>query len=456
MLRPGASGIGGLALHRSDVAGGAGCNRSGGRSWLRWARTGSIIEHMFDEGGNHRADEGPRDICPYDVPVEDRTPGSAYGACDDEGLVEALVQVGCLESATRLELVRIAAVADRRQLWAADGQSGLEAWLELRLGLGRRSAAEIAAVARVIESLPCVARAFGEGRLSWDQVVPVCALATPQTDSEWAEEAVGFGPGALWAMLRARKTCDRTACDVFERRGLRLRRRTGGGTGISALLPDEQAERLRVALDRIREADAGPDPDTGTYPSLAQQRADALGCLAGMRLGADPDCDRATVVVHADVELMTGQDPAGRAELEDGTAVAPEVVRRMACDSRIEWAMHGPDGTILGVGRARRSWPGWLSRQIRARDGQCCRHPGCGRPIHHIHHMRQWCRGGRTDSANGVGLCFFHHHLVHEGGWVIRGDADGEVVFTSPTGRSLSSHPRLLDPRVRRRILDTG
>ncbi len=355
------------------------------------------------------------------------------------------MQVGCLESATRLELVRMAAEVDARELWAADGQSGLEAWLELQLGLRRRSAAEIAGVARVLGDLPALARAFGEGRLSWDQLVALCALATGETDAEWAAEGPGLAPETLWAMLRARKVCDRAAREVHEQRSLRFRRRLEGGTGISAVVADEEAERLRVALDRISEAHLAPDPATGAYPSLAQQRADALGCLAGLRLGADCDPDRATVVVHADVGLLSAEEPTGRAELADGTAIAAEVVRRLACDSRIEWALHGPGGTTLGVGRARRSWPGWLARHIRARDGECCRHPGCARPIHHIHHMRQWCRGGSTDSANGLGLCFFHHHLVHEGRWSITGDADGELVFASPTGRSLLSYPRRLD-----------
>jgi hypothetical protein len=63
--------------------------------------------------------------------------------------------------------------------------------------------------------------------------------------------------------------------------------------------------------------------------------------------------------------------------------------------------------------------------------------------------------GGPTDSWNLCGLCWEHHHLVHEGGWTIQGNADGELVFTSPTGRALSDRPPPLDREVRRRIADT-
>jgi hypothetical protein len=63
-------------------------------------------------------------------------------------------------------------------------------------------------------------------------------------------------------------------------------------------------------------------------------------------------------------------------------------------------------------------------------------------------------RGGPTDSWNIAGLCWSHHHLVHEGGWVIDGNPDIELTFTSPYGRVLTSRPRPLDPTVRRRAQD--
>jgi hypothetical protein len=34
-------------------------------------------------------------------------------------------------------------------------------------------------------------------------------------------------------------------------------------------------------------------------------------------------------------------------------------------------------------------------------------------------------------------LCPFHHRLVHEGGWRIRGDPNHDVVFVRPDGRPL-------------------
>ena len=61
-----------------------------------------------------------------------------------------------------------------------------------------------------------------------------------------------------------------------------------------------------------------------------------------------------------------------------------------------------------------------------------------------------------TDSCNLAGLCWEHHHLIHDGGWTIDGNADRELTFTSPYGRRLRSRPRPLDPNVRRRAQDAS
>jgi len=38
-----------------------------------------------------------------------------------------------------------------------------------------------------------------------------------------------------------------------------------------------------------------------------------------------------------------------------------------------------------------------------------------------------------------VHLCWFHHRLVHEGGWTLEIDANGEVVVTTPSGEALEA-----------------
>ena len=127
--------------------------------------------------------------------------------------------------------------------------------------------------------------------------------------------------------------------------------------------------------------------------------------------------------------------------------VARESVLRALCDCKVEFSIDGPDGTTIGIGRADRRPPRWLRRKIANRDGTC-RFPGCGRVIRHRHHLRHWTNGGPTDTCNLVGLCWQHHHLVHEGGWTIEGNPDAEITFISPHGRRCSSRARPIQPRV--------
>ena len=61
-----------------------------------------------------------------------------------------------------------------------------------------------------------------------------------------------------------------------------------------------------------------------------------------------------------------------------------------------------------------------------------------------IHHPHEWVDGGPTSVANGLSLCSFHHHRVHEGGWRLRYNAPTNTVRVwRPDGRpyELIGHP---------------
>jgi hypothetical protein len=62
----------------------------------------------------------------------------------------------------------------------------------------------------------------------------------------------------------------------------------------------------------------------------------------------------------------------------------------------------------------------------------------------HIHHVRHRAKGGGNAMTNLVELCWFHHRLVHEGGWNVRFDDNGEVLAIRPNGNVL---PRPRPPK---------
>lgn len=75
-----------------------------------------------------------------------------------------------------------------------------------------------------------------------------------------------------------------------------------------------------------------PDEDGEAFASA--RRADALVALASASVAADPDPDRATVVIHAKAEgLATG---AGGCEIQDGPVIHPETAKRLLCNARVE------------------------------------------------------------------------------------------------------------------------
>jgi len=119
------------------------------------------------------------------------------------------------------------------------------------------------------------------------------------------------------------------------------------------------------------------------------------------------------------------------ANLDDGTWIAPETWRRVACDCAIDLVKVDEAGAVLDVGRRTRTIPPALSRALDVRDAGRCRFPGCNhRRFLDRHHVEHWSRSGETK------LCSAHHRLVHEGGWTVELDGD-EARFFRPDGTPL-------------------
>jgi hypothetical protein len=97
-----------------------------------------------------------------------------------------------------------------------------------------------------------------------------------------------------------------------------------------------------------------------------------------------------------------------------GTLLAPETVRRLACDATLIPLVLGVDREILDWGRAKRLFTPAQTKRLWLRDGGCT-YPGCDAPPQwcDAHHLVHWADGGSTDLANAGLLCDRHHQLVH-------------------------------------------
>jgi hypothetical protein len=209
------------------------------------------------------------------------------------------------------------------------------------------------------------------------------------------------------------------------------------------LSPDE-ADLILRAVDRAREVKAESEAHHDDVSAEASwpSRADGVVAMAESFLASKPVAgtggERFQVMVHVDQDPL-GPDGAIAATLEDGTHVSAETLRRVACDCGLVGVSH--DGEQLNIGRRSRTIPPAIRRVLMLRDRGCA-FPGCTHSrFLHGHHIRHWLHGGETSVDNLVMLCTAHHHLVHEGSWTVAHGADGELVFSAPSGKRLPSEP---------------
>lgn len=376
-----------------------------------------------------------------------------YSDCVTGDLNGAIVALETLISSARRQQLAMIAEVDRREGYRDDDMPSMPAWLALSLDVTEHMAREYVRVAHALEECPNIADGLAHGDLSFQKVQQATRVADASSDEHWAVEAKRWSVRQLRLIAdRARDRSAAEAQDAHERREVRYRwEQDGTMCNLSAKLPGEQGAAVVKALERMAEH-AAPNPDTGAQDGYRQRMADALYELASGRIGADPDPDRATIVIHTDVE-------AARGHLEDGGPLASETLRRLLCDGRVQY-VYETDGRPVGIGRLSRVVLPSLARIVKERDNGC-RFPGCGRTRWvHAHHIVPWSEGGPTDLENLCLLCPMHHRLVHELGWRIQGHPDGDLLFIHPDGRgelplpepdpiSRERFDRLLDELIR-------
>jgi hypothetical protein len=343
---------------------------------------------------------------------------------DDATAMMAAASARCLEAV---------ADYDDRKLWKRDGATSMSSWLAARYGLAWGTAREWVRVAHALKRLPAVAQAYGEGRISWDQLRPLTRFCNPETDQRWAEEAPRKRPAGLWREARRHDRARVTDAEEARReRYLWLHWDPERPVlWLEGMLPAEVGTRLEGAL-RHRAEQVPADPEASDPP--AARIADALVDLAC----GDPE--PVTVVVRAGAEVLTREEPEQPpwlAETHGGHRLCSDAVRRLACDGRIEWVLES-EGRPVGIGRRGRAVRGQLLRVLHHRDQATCRFPGCERKRWlHAHHLVHWADGGATNLDNLVLLCHAHHRLIHEGGWRTSGHPARDLRFHDPTGRQL-------------------
>ena len=137
-----------------------------------------------------------------------------------------------------------------------------------------------------------------------------------------------------------------------------------------------------------------------------------------------------TVVVTIPFEGLAAG--AGVGTLGDGTRISASEARRLACGANILPAVLDADSEVLDLGRTRRLFsrrpaqgPRHHASAPAKRTGAPCRRPG----VRPTTPGNPGPAAAAPTSTDGMLLCSWHHHRIHDDRYLVQNTPDGGVRF---------------------------
>jgi hypothetical protein len=399
----------------------------------------------------------------YDTTTDvSRTPEIPNPPARADALEREITDLCAQINAAGYRLLQLIAELDDREPWGAWGLASCAHWLNWRCGIGMNAAREKVRVAHALKSLARISTSFASGELSFSKVRAITRIANPDNEKDLLDLARYATAAQVEKLVRAyrgvlRNEERKQAAAQHVARELTFYHDDDGSLVIHARLPAEEGavvlQALNAAMDAqyAKQTEVKPEDVTAVTSKpaerFAQRRADALVTLAETTLRHGPEslsvAERYQVVVHVTAETLADDD-TGRCELDNGQRLAPDTVRRIACDSGLLRITEDEIGNPLDIGRRTRAVPPAMKRALRSRDGGC-RFPGCSQHrFVDAHHIQRWADGGNTSIDNLVLLCRRHHRLVHEDGFGVERTTDNRIRFSRSDGCVIEEHPPLL------------
>jgi hypothetical protein len=385
------------------------------------------------------------------------------------GSITEAVEALCvpLERAALVDLARVRAVLEVKHLAALgeyealglheiDGHRSMKSWLRAEVDLPPAGAHSQARRASKLHSLPDVAAAVVDGRLSGGQLDVILARVPkrhvarfrshcPQVVEDLSKLDTAGTAVAMDRWLQVADAEDPPPLPTEHESQAFLDDTIDGRGELRASMDADLNALVRKALEVA-------DPKDFELP-MPERRAAALGQICQTFL----DCQtkdkggrhRPHLNLVIDLDEFLRQDGLGGRYVDTDGPVSPEAMLKHICDA--SWhRLLGGDSTVLDYGRSTRDWPVNVWNAIAIRDGGC-RWPGCDAPVAwcDVHHVDFWEHGGNTSVTNGVMLCRHHHTRTHKPGHTLKLLDDATVELTLPTGRFLTSEPRGPSPNRR-------
>ena len=370
--------------------------------------------------------------------------------------------------------------------WEMDGARSATRWLYGRSNDAWSDARSVVERGTLVSAFPCVADAWRQGEVSAQHVDALARIRRryPALHDDLAavDEAIAAAarccePREFYQRLR--QLCHRANPEAVDARdrdrsiGLHVSILLDGLVRIDGTLDAVLGARFMAALDSARRDVPTPAVDVDSVRGgastdplsaealgaaaprdprpLSQRNLDALARILDAAGAATGDLalplvsgERPTVNVTVPLDALIDEHSVEAAWLErfgvPTTMLSGAAARALACDASLRPLIVDRQGQLVAMLPKVRAIHSALRRAVFMRD-QHCRFPGCRARIDEVHHIVFHSRGGPTVLSNLVGLCWHHHHLVHDAGWHIDGDPGGRLAFRSSHGRELTSDP---------------
>ncbi len=340
---------------------------------------------------------------------------------------EQIVSVGGRLHQAQYEIVTLAAAMHESDEWLLEANTAAH-WIADALDIAVSTAREWVRIGRALSDLQELDDAFRTGRLSYSKVRAVSRVATPENELdliELAERTPASRLGIeLAAYLKTNEPDDVRDARLHEARSLTFRTDADGMVHGTFRLPPLLAAILLAILDALvmqrsrrtarpvteRAQDASADaPDDEVWPSLAQQRVDALIELAqrveAAGTGTNTSPMNAEVVVHVRGDGAT---------LDDGTPLTDAAVERIAPRAFIRALIHDAEGKPINASGRQRHPTARQRRVVKERD-RCC--VDCGSSdVLEFDHVPDYAISGRTVVEELVLRCAPCHRRRHRSG----------------------------------------
>ncbi|WP_158268467.1 HNH endonuclease signature motif containing protein [Corynebacterium liangguodongii] len=352
---------------------------------------------------------------------------------------------------SKAELLIAIAEFDARGLFENFGETCTAGWLAREIHIAPSTAFEYVGVARQLEQFPMLTAAFRRGEVCYSTVRYLLKRLTVENERQLVDLARRLCFPELKRALAGLEPSDGAetreyhhSVRVEDNGDVVITARLNAADGAAYLAALKVAQLADYGFDDVTEEDLAdgeriddlleekrklpeacpsqeqelePEPDQKRKPLSRfgpPTREDMYGALLSMInvVRTRPVSDLRTPGAHVNIMMTTN----GRAWLPGNVAAPSSVLQNYVGDAFVRLHLIDDNGVTVHVGKSTRFVNDGQLRALLAVWGYECAMPGCNHArFIEVHHIKEWCEGGKTELENLIPLCSACHSKVTNG-----------------------------------------